>query len=133
MITIKTRQDIEDLHPDGNIPILLVENIVEYFRQLEIELADDEECLFRLDQHGPIVLLEAGDDIRSLNLAGLGSESDEVLRSAVEFVEKLDLGEVQAYRLAALLDNDFVVTFFTQAGAHDEEVEQWLKDQAERN
>lgn len=71
-------------------------------------------------------MLEAGDDLRSLNCAGLGSESGKCLRRAVEFVEKLDLSEVQAYRLAAMLDNDFVVTIFTLAGTRDEEAEQWL-------
>ena len=41
--------------------------------------------------------------------------------------------EVQAYKVAVLYDNDYLMTFFTQAGARDEEVEQWLKEQAERS
>ncbi|GIO32884.1 MULTISPECIES: hypothetical protein [Paenibacillus] len=133
MRTINTRQDVEDLLRDGTAPAALAEHIAEFFRQLEEELADDEEDAFRLDQHGPIVLLEAGDDLRGLNFAGLNSESGDFPRRAVEFVEKLDLVEVQAYRLAAMLDNDFVVTIFTLAGTHDEEAEQWLSEQAQRS
>jgi len=133
MRTIYTRQDIEDLRRDGSVPAALTEHITGFFRQLEAELADDEESAFRLDQHGPIVLLEMGDDLRSLNFAGLSCESGEFFRRAVEFVEKLDLGEVQAYRLAAMLDNDFVVTIFTLTGTHDEEVDQWLSEQTQRS
>ncbi|RAV00171.1 hypothetical protein [Paenibacillus sp. YN15] len=133
MITINTPQDIEALHRTLEAYKTLVEHIAEFFQKLEAELADDEEGMLRLDQHWPIVLLEAGDDLRSLNFAGLSSESGVPLPHAVEFVEKLNLGEVQAYRLAALLDNDFVVTFFTLAGTHDEEAEQWLSQQAQRS
>lgn len=133
MRTINTRQDIEDLSRDGTLPAALTGYVAEFFRQLETELADHEEDAFRLDQHGLIVLLEAGDDLRSLNFAGLRSESGDFIRHAVEFVEKLDLGEVQTYRLAVMLDNDFVVTIFTLAGTHDEEAEQWLSEQAQRS
>lgn len=131
MRTINTRQDVEDFCRDETASAALAEHIARFFRQLEDELADNEEDTFRLDQHGPIVLLEVGDDLRSQSFAGLGN--DDAPRRAVEFVEKLDLGEVQAYRLAAMLDNDFVVTFFTLAGTHDEEVERWLSEQAHRS
>lgn len=40
----------------------LVEYIDGYFRQLEVELANDEGS-FSLDQRGLIVLLEAGRDL----------------------------------------------------------------------
>lgn len=93
-------------------------------------MADDEEGPFRLDQHDPIILLEAEDDLRNLNFAGL--RGDDLCRT-VEFVEKLDLVKVQVYRLAAVLDNDFVVTIFTVAETHNEEEEEWLNEQAERN
>lgn len=92
--TIRTRHDVEDLRREGTAPAALTEHIAGFFRQLEEELTDDEKDTLRLVQHGPIVLLEAGDDLRSLNFAGLSSESGEFLRRAVEFVEKLDFGEV---------------------------------------
>ena len=130
MRTINTRQDIEDLHRDRAAPAALTEHIAAFFRQLEVELADDKEDAFHLNQHGPITLLEAGDDLHSLSVAGLNGDD---LSRAIEFVETLDLDEVQAYRLAAVLDNDFVVTVFTVVGTHNEEEEEWLKEQARRN
>lgn len=132
MRAINTRKDVEDLLRDGTASEALSEHVAEFFWQLEAELADNEEAAFWLDQHGPIILLEAGDDLCNLSIAGHGNANGVPLSLAVEFVEKLDLGEVQAYRLAALLDNDFVVTYFTLAGTHNEEVEQWLSEQAQK-
>jgi hypothetical protein len=133
MLTIKTRQDIDSLRRGGIMPAALNEHIDGYFRQLEAELSDDEEDTFCLDQHGPIVLLETGDDLRSLIFAGLTDDGCSFYCCTVEYVERLVLGDVQAYKLASLLDNDFLVTFFTQAGVHDEEVEKWLNEQAQRS
>lgn len=130
MRIIKTQQDFGVLRRDGTTPATLVDHIGWFFRQLEAELADDEEDTFRLDQHGPIILLESGDNLHSLEFAELSSHD---LRRTIEFVETLDLGDVQAYRLAAMLDNDFVVTVFTVAGTHNKEEEKWLNEQARRN
>lgn len=132
MRTINTCQDVEELRRSDVAPTALVQHIAEFFQQLDAELVDNEVDPLHLDKHWPIILLEVGDDMHSLNLAGLCNESDVPYHRAVEFVEKLNLGEVQAYRLAVLLDNDFVVTFFTLAGTHNEEVEQWLSEQAQR-
>lgn len=133
MQTIKTQHDIDKLHHDRSTPAPLVNHIEVYFQQLKAELANDGEASFSLDSHGPIFLLERGDDLSSLNFTGLNDGSSGFLCRAVEFVERLDLGELQAYRFAALLDNDFLVTFFTLAGTHNEEVEQWLIEQAQRS
>lgn len=126
----KTQQDIYDLRQDCNMLKALVEHIVQFFCQLEAELVNKEEHAFHLDQHGPIILLEAGDNLHSLNIVGLGNHD---LRRVIEFVETLDLGDIQAYRLAAKLDNEFLVTVFIVAGTHNEEEEEWLKEQTERN
>lgn len=103
MRTITTRQDIEDLSRARAVPTPLTEHIIVFFRQLEDELADDEEDTFDLDQYGPIVLLEAHDTLSCLSVAGLNG--DDFFR-AIEFVEPLNLDDVQAYRLVAMLDND---------------------------
>lgn len=66
--------------------------------QLKEELENDEEDEIHLGKNGYIILLKASGNLRSLNLAKLSSESGVFLRRAVEFVEKLDLGEVRADR-----------------------------------
>lgn len=67
----------------------------------------------------------------SKRFAGLCVQNAGRAHSTVQLrsLKKLNLGEVQAYRPAALPDNDFVVTIFTVAGTHNEEVEQWMSEQ----
>lgn len=58
----------------------------------------------------------------------MGHEDDGLRGSCPEYVELLDLDDgLQAYKVVVLYDYDYLTTFFTQAGAHDEEVEQWLE------
>ncbi|MBT2761257.1 hypothetical protein [Paenibacillus sp. ISL-20] len=87
------------------------------------ELDEEEKIDFRLGRSGYIVVLEAGDNLRDLSNVGLEHESGGLLGSYPEYVETLDLGDCQkAYKVVLLYDNDYLMTFFTQAGAHDEEV-----------
>ncbi|TDF88860.1 hypothetical protein [Paenibacillus piri] len=134
MRVIKTKQDIVILCRAEVLPSALLNQIEDYFNQLRVELEDGEESEFHLGRHGYIVVLEAGDNVRDLGNVGLSRENGGLLGSFPEYVELLDLGEgLQVYKVAVLYDNDYLMTFFMLAGAHDEEVEQWLRDQAERN
>jgi hypothetical protein len=118
----------------GALPATLLDQIEEYFLQLRDEKEDEDSSEFPLGGCGYIIILEAGDNVRDLGNVGLNREDGGLLGSFPEYVETLDIGEgLQAYKIAVLYDNDYLKTFFTQAGAHDEEVEQWLRDQAERN
>ncbi len=132
MRIFKTQQDFDVLRHAGVLPAALLVQVEDYFKQLMIELEDEAEGEFRLGMNGYIVVLEAGDNVRDLGNIGLNRENGGLLGSFPEYVELLDVGEgIQAYKIAVLYDNDYMMTFFTQAGAHDEEVEQWLRDQAE--
>ena len=134
MRIIKTQQDVEVLRRAGVLSAPLLEHVDNYFSQLEFSLQDDEEETLCLERHGYIVVLEAGDNVCNLGNVGLNREHGGLLASCPEYVELLDVGKgLQAYKVVVLYDNDYLMTFFTLAGAHDEEVEQWLKDQAEIN
>ncbi|MFE0555073.1 hypothetical protein ACFW1P_03925 [Paenibacillus sp. NPDC058910] len=134
MRIITTHQDLNVLRRAGALPAALLDQVEDYFNKLRLELENDAGSEFRLGRHGYIVFLEAGDNVRDLGSVGLNHEEGGLLGSCSEYVELLDVGEVlQVYKIAVLYDNDYMMTFFTQDGAHDEEVEQWLKDQAERN
>jgi hypothetical protein len=133
MRIFKTQQDFDVLRHTVALPAALLEQVESYFNQLMVELGDEAESEFRLDRYGYIVVLEAGDNVRDLGNVGL-SRFGGLLGSCPEYVELLDIGEgLHAYKIAVLYDNDYLMTFFTQVGAHDEGVEQWLKDQAGRN
>jgi len=132
MRIIKSQQDLVVLRSAEALPVALLDQTEYYFLQLRDELEDEAENEFRLDGCGYIVVLEAGDNIRDLGNVGLSLENSGLLGCCPEYVELLDVGgELQAYKFVVLYDNDYLMTFFMQSGAHDEEVEQWLKDQAE--
>ena len=134
MRIIKTKQDIAILRRAEVLPEAILAHVKDYVNQLSVELEDEAENQFRLGKNGYIVLLEAGDNVRDLSNVGLSHERNRLLGSCPEYVETLDLGYCQkAYKMAVLYDNDYLMTFFTIASAHDEEVEQWLKDQALMN
>jgi hypothetical protein len=133
MRILKTKQDFDVLRRSGALRAALIDQVEDYFLQLEDELEDEVGSEFCLGRHGYIVVLEAGDNLRDLGNVGLSREDGGLLGSYPEYVELFDLGNGhQAYKVAVLYDNDYLMTYFTQAGAHNEEVEQWLKDQAER-
>ncbi|MMZ66259.1 hypothetical protein D1872_287380 [compost metagenome] len=67
-------------------------------------------------------MLEADDNLHNQNFTGLTDECCNLDYRSVEFVEQFCLGEVKAYRLAVMLDNDYLITFFTLAGVHEEEL-----------
>ncbi|MBY3618859.1 hypothetical protein HGO21_04810 [Acinetobacter sp. CUI P1] len=134
MRIIKMQQDIFVLRCARALPLVLLEQIEDYFQQLKNELNDESKSEFRLDGQGYIVVLEGGDNVRDLGIVGLNRKAGGLLGSYPEYVELLNMGEgIQAYKIAVLYDNDYLITFFTLLGAHDEEVEQWLRDQAERS
>jgi len=133
MRIIKAQQDFAVLRRAGAIPVALLDQIEDYFQQLMDEQEDEDRNQFRLEVRGYIVVLEAGDIVYDLGSIGLNHENGGLLGSCPEYIELLNIGEgLQAYKIALLYDNDYMMMFFTLAGAHDEEVEQWLKDQAER-
>lgn len=133
MKIIKTQQDINMLYQARALPAVLLSHVENYLKQLKKELEDVVESEFFQERNGYIVVLEGGDNVRDLSNVGLSCEGSRLLGSCPEYVELLDVGEgLQVYKNVVLNDNDYLMTFFTQARAYDEEVEQWLKDQAER-
>ncbi|MBE9917808.1 hypothetical protein G8C92_27790 [Paenibacillus donghaensis] len=125
MRIFKTQQDFVTLRRTGAFPMTILDQIEGYFQQLKNELEDEDAGDFRLDRHGYIVVLEAGDNVRDLGEIGLNRENGGLPGSCPEYVELLDVdGGLQAYKVAVLYDNDYLMSFFTQAGAYDEDMEQ---------
>lgn len=127
MRIIKTQQDLVVLRLAVTLPVELLLQVEEYLLQLRDAQKEKEATEFRLVGRGYIVVLEAGDNIRDLGNMGLDHENGGLLGSHPEYVEILDVGDgLQTYKVAILYDNDYLMTFFTQAGAHDEEVEKYI-------
>ena len=133
MRVIKTWQDIEILEDAEVLNGDYLKEIKEYFRQLHQALGPDEELeAFRLDwPEGFIVILEEGDNPRGLSTVGLSGLERGIIDSRPEFVERIQLKNINLIKVSVLLDNECMMTYFQEEGIHDGEVEEWLKERAD--
>lgn len=135
MRTIKTQDDIHALKQAQAqaLPLSLLDFLEDELHQLERILDDlDVERPLDLMQHGYIVLLEPGDNLRDLREVGLGWVDRGLLGSMPEYVERERLSDGrEIYRIGILYDNDYMMIFFSIVGSHDDEIESWLAEQLE--
>ncbi|GEM_PF-6621808 len=126
MRIIRTYKDINYLRRVRELDESFLAHVEDYFRQLQTATADDSTD----DWSHHIALLESGDDISSIGM----SRDYACLQSYYpEYIELHELGnDIAIYKIFVLHDNECSTTYFTQKGIHDEETEQWLKEQAER-
>ena len=75
-------------------------------------------------------MLEKGDNLRDLSLFGLNPEDDGILGCSLEYVEEYRLESICFYRIGLLLDNECMMTFFSEVGIHDPEIEDYLAEEA---
>ncbi len=129
---IKELQDIKLLKQAGVFEKDYLDQVEQYFRQLHAAMGDGKLLNeFRLDwPEGFIVILEAGDNLRDLRVAGLNRCDNGLLWSMPEYVELIKLRSTRIYKISVLLDNECMQTFFTEIGIHDQEIESWLADKA---
>jgi hypothetical protein len=79
---------------------------------------------------GFIAVLKKADNLRDLSILGLNPEDDGILGCSLEYVEEYRLETITFYRIGLLLDNECMMTFFSEAGVHDEEIEDYLAEEA---
>jgi len=107
--------------------------IKNYFLQLFEALGRNGEKLdqFRLGWlEGFVIVLEKADNLRDLSMLGLNPENAGLLGCSLEFVEEYKLESISFYRIGLLLDNECMMTFFSEVGIHDDEIEDYLAEEA---
>lgn len=129
MRIIRTYQDVVSLRSFNHCSPL-TNYISEYFQQLHKMLSREDEAEFSLQDHGYIILLEPGDNLHSSRTLGLDVESGGLLDIHSEYVEAISIEGITIYKIAHMCDNDYLMTYFTIAGSHDEAIEEWLHQQA---
>ena len=133
MRVIKTFEDLELLENTGVLNEDYLQWIKDYFLQLFEALGRNGETLdqFRLGWlEGFVLVLEEGDNLRDLSLFGLNPEDDGLLGAPLEYVEKYELESITFYRIGILMDNECMMTFFSELGVHDEEIEDYLAEES---
>ncbi|MBT2289498.1 hypothetical protein J7E73_10210 [Paenibacillus albidus] len=129
MRTIQTQQDLTSLSSSILNPPFL-SHIENYFSQLKEMHSDTEDTLFSLQKHGYIVILEPGDNLYDLSIVGLNPEDAGLLGSSPEYVEAINLNGLTLYKIVVMYTDDYLMTFFTLAGWHDDIIERWLRQEA---
>ncbi len=131
MKRIIVQQDMEDTKKESSLPSDYLKQIETFYKLLVESLrADIPADDFSLKDSGYIVILEVGDDVRDLSSVGLNSEDNGLLGSIPEYVEKYSAGSINYYKIVILYDNEYIMTFFSQEGIHDDEMEDWLAEHA---
>lgn len=131
MKTIKTSNDIQTLYYANVMDCHYLQHLKDYFHQLYLALQDNEsEKEFSLKDRGYIVILEKGDNLRDLSEVGLNPEDHGLLGSYPEFVDLIELEFFPIYKIGVLYNNDYMMTFFSEKGIHDPEIESWLQDES---
>lgn len=133
MRIIKTFEDLELLKNTEVLNEDYLKSIEDYFLQLFEALGRNGETLdqFRLGWlEGFVLVLEEGDNLRDLSLFGLNPEADGILGCSLEYVEEYRLESITFYQIGILMDNECMMTFFSEVGAHDEEIEDYLAEEA---
>lgn len=129
MRTIQTQQDLTSLYSSSLTPPLL-SHIERYFSQLKEMHGDTEDTLFTLQKQGYIVILEPGDNLYDLSIVGLNPEDAGLLGRRPEYVEAIDLNGLTLYKIVVMYTDDYLMTFFTLAGWHDDVIERWLRQRS---
>lgn len=87
MRTIKTKEDLQVLERARVLPQPVFNYLSQQFHQLEEALHDPNDVSpFDLYDHGYIVLLEPGDNVRDLREVGLHCMHEGLLGSLAEYV-----------------------------------------------
>lgn len=132
MRTIKTEQDLKTLEEADALPESLLKYFQNEFQMFREALSALVDQTFDLYEHGYIVLLEPGDNVRDLREVGLNWVDRGLLGSLPEYVHRMKLEDgTEVYRIGILYDNDFMMLFYSIVGSHDDEVEAWLEMKAE--
>ena len=132
MRVIKTFEDLELLENTEVLNEDYLQWIKKYFLQL-FDLLGRGETLdqFRMDwPDGFIAILDKGDNLRDMSILGLNPEADGILGCSLEYVEEYKLESISFYRIGLLMDNECMMTFFSEVGVHDEEIEDYLEEEA---
>lgn len=128
MIVIKTLANLRCLKRSKALPDSYVALIEENFMCLMDTLRHREtetEEEFSLDEHGYIVVLQRCDDLRDLSTVGLHRDEGGLL-GGLDWIDALPLGDRSVYIMNINYSDAYTMTFFSEVGIHDHEIEAWL-------
>jgi hypothetical protein len=124
MKVIKVYEDLQRLKRTSSLPDMFLQYLeLEWNGLFEAFTDDEERGEFSLESHGKQVVLEPGDRLPK----GLG----EIYWP--EYVEKIQVDEVEIFRMYVMEMEDYGVLYYWIAGSLDEESETMLREYTGEN
>ncbi len=134
MRVIKALKDIQLLKKAKSLDQPYLDYLENQFFTLYFSLANNQPIQeFSLAEHGFLVVLEAGDNVRDLQEVGLNPEDRGLLCGSHEYVNIDTLcNGIRVYNIGILCNNEYMMVFITKMGqfSYDDGVEEWLKTES---
>ncbi|MEC0371136.1 hypothetical protein [Paenibacillus chibensis] len=118
MFNIDTFQDTLVVCTEKDVlPALACRFLADFFSLLQLSL-DSENEPFRLSNHGYALFV--------LGPGELSADLQKSMTINVEYVERIDLGDCQLFKVCLMEGNESFTFLFLKVGTQAEDVETWL-------
>ncbi|TYO95505.1 hypothetical protein [Desulfallas thermosapovorans] len=120
MRVIKTMADISLLRKAGALNPELIDEVEKQLKEVFQNLGGDDLGNFSLKDVGPIVVLEAGDNVRDLAEIGLNPKDGGLLGAPPEWADTLEIGGEKTHVMVVVINNEYALSVFCPANVLDE-------------
>lgn len=135
MIIIKTHTDIVEVRNKRQLPETYIDELEQYFKELSESMTGEEDAwrIHNLEEDGPIIVIEKGDDIQDLQIYGIEMETGGLMGTWPEFCNSVTLyegeqGTIELWKLFLLLTNDFMLVFYIEKGIFGPKFDAWASE-----
>jgi len=125
MLKIKTIKDIKRIRKQELLPLVLVEELERYFKEICHSITGDDEVwkTCSIAKHGPILILEQGkDDPNNITEHSIGSIFD----APIEFTNKITLDGMELFQTVLVLNNSFCLVIYIEKAKFGNELDEYL-------
>ncbi len=132
MRILQTLADIACLEEYDFYPAGFMACLRELFHSLRAGLTDDDDKKtleeFTLHRYGPLVILEAGDNLADLSFLGLHRAENGLMGAPIESAERNEIDGFFWYELLVVFNNDYAINFFIPDIARlNPQIKTWLE------
>lgn len=131
-ITMRIIQTLADIKCLGKADVFndaFIHYLEDLLCKLHQELSVGEPIeTFSLNPHGPIIILEKGDNLMDLSAVGLDSKGGGLTGTVPEFIENINLLDLNMFRALVIYNNSYAVSFFFSSDCLTEQTSDWVNN-----
>ena len=123
MITIYTLEEIKELR---NIPTALKEELLAYFQEIAEGIVGEDWEGYKLEEVGPILIIEDDDTVDVLDEYGLMQGSKNVPQALPEFALKVTIRNVEMMKIIWVCNDSFGLSVYYPVGKFGQEFDDFI-------